>query len=89
MTYRIYVGDGFVLDTTKETDMHTKEVICWQCKAPNQAEDNTPELLEALETISETTGVSPSDAVAMMDIATEAIRKEKEKRNGHRIRESI
>ena len=31
--------------------MHTKEVICWQCEAPNQVEDNTPELLEALQAI--------------------------------------
>ncbi len=28
--------------------MNTKEVICWQCKAPNQVEDSAPELLEAL-----------------------------------------
>lgn len=29
--------------------MHTKEVICWQCKAPNQVEDNAPELLDVVK----------------------------------------
>ena len=29
--------------------MHTKEIICWQCKAPNQVEDNAPELLRELK----------------------------------------
>ena len=29
--------------------MRTKEIICWQCEAPNQVEDSTPELLEKAE----------------------------------------
>ena len=71
--------------------MHTKEVICWKCQAPNQVEDNAPELLEALEAfvkvhhddnvdICRDAGVSPSGCDCAECIRGEkAIRKAKEK----------
>ena len=63
--------------------MHTKEVICWRCEAPNQVEDNTPDLLEALEEIAEGRGRYSMDHMThamntiedMKQLATEAIRK--------------
>lgn len=62
--------------------MHTKEVICWQCKAPNQVEDNEPELLEALERIAElSTATHDAEYVATLSkqYAERAIQQAKEK----------
>jgi hypothetical protein len=59
--------------------MHTKEVICWNCQAPNQVEDNAPELLEALVDAIETIEAECHPHRGWHYQAREAIRKAKER----------
>ena len=63
--------------------MHTKEVICWNCGAPNQVEESAPALLEALEKIAKYKNnfarhYTGGDVFDIQAIAKLAIRKAKE-----------
>ena len=53
--------------------MHTKEVICWKCKAPNQVEDTAPELLDVVRDcvnfLADLNSTSPFDAEYMVQRA--------------------